>query len=471
VSDLPPTTRPDAEAPRPADDDAPLELEDTGADSTQMVDADEADESPRRPDAGASAGESGGPSVTTGGFETMLGKLVVESGLVTGEELDRCNQKLEDSLDQSDALRTLGDLLVSEDYVTSRQLDRLRSDFDAKKSSQRIPGYRIQKKVGSGAMATVFLARQLSLDRPVAIKVLPKKFSANTSFIDRFYKEGRAAAKLNHPNIVSAYDVGKAGDHHFFVMEYVDGQTVYDRIVKERRVDEQEALQIVIQVAKALQHAHERGFVHRDIKPKNIMIARNGTVKLADLGLARAISDQEAAKAEAGRAYGTPYYISPEQIRGELHIGPAADIYGLGATLYHMVAGKVPFEGKNPSAVMHKHLKEPLVPPDHVNEQLSDGCAQIIEMMLAKSPKDRYHSATDLLEDLELVAEGQSPHFAHRSLDLSSIAPAGPASEPTVLDLPAVSRITDSPMFMLLLMLLIVSVLVNVVLAILMATG
>jgi serine/threonine-protein kinase len=350
----------------------------------------------------------------------------------------------------------------------------IRSDFEARKSSQRIPGYRIQKKLGQGAMATVFLAQQLSLDRPVAVKVLPKKFSDNAKFIERFYKEGRAAAKLNHPNIVGAFDVGQAGEHHYFVMEYVDGLTVYDRVVKDKRIPEAEAVRIVTQVAKALQHAHARGFIHRDIKPKNIMINSQGVVKLADLGLARAMSDKEAAKAEAGRAYGTPYYISPEQIRGEIKIGPQADIYGLGATCYHMVTGRVPFEGKNPSAVMHMHLKNELKPPDHVNPKLSAAAAQVIEMMMAKNPAERYQNVNDLLQDLELIAQGQPPHFARRNLDLSGVATAITDSIPTqpvVMEKrkSAEPSLFENPVFTIVLVIAGISLLANIILAVLMA--
>lgn len=357
---------------------------------------------------------------TTGGFETMLGKIMVESGIVTTEELELCNIKIRESMN-TDLPQTLADLLVGNDYATEHQINRLKSEFEAQKSSQRIPGYKIRRKVGAGAMATVFLAHQISLDRSVAIKVLPKKFSDNTNFINRFYQEGRAAAKLNHPNIVSAFDVGKAGEHHYFVMEYVDGPTIYDLIVKKKRIPEAEAVEIIRQTALALQHAHERGFIHRDIKPKNIMVTADKIVKLADLGLARALSDKEAAKAEAGRAYGTPYYISPEQIRGDEKIDARADLYGLGATFYHMVTGRVPYTGKNPSDVMHRHLKSELVPPDHRNPELSAGCAQVIEMLLAKNPKDRYQSATDLIKDLELVAAGEPPYFAKRELDLMQV--------------------------------------------------
>ena len=369
----------------------------------------------------SSSDRSGSPGASTFGFETILGKLVVDNGLVTQEELNECASLLQDAEGNATG-HTLGDVLVNHNYVTIRQLDRLQSDFDTRKSTQRIQGYRIIRKLGAGAMATVFLAQQESLDRPVAIKVLPKKFSENEEFLERFYKEGRAAAKLNDANIVQAYDVGNSGEYHYFVMEYVDGDTVYEQIVEKKKLSEKEALPIIRQVAKALKHAHEVGFIHRDIKPKNIMISKNGDVKLADLGLARALDDQVAAEAEAGRAYGTPYYISPEQIRGKKNITPAADIYGLGATLYHMVTGNVPFSGKNPSDVMHRHLKQELVPPDHINSSLSAGFSQVIEMMMAKDVSQRYQNATDLIEDLDAVASGLSPQFAQPTLDFAKLA-------------------------------------------------
>ncbi|MCH2146213.1 MAG: serine/threonine protein kinase [Phycisphaerales bacterium] len=383
---------------------------------------------------------TGSPGASTFGFETMLGKLIVDMGLVTDDELEECQSLLQDA-DGNATGHTLADILVNHQYATRRQIQRLQADFDTRKSTQRIQGYKIIRKLGAGAMATVFLAQQESLDRPVAIKVLPKKFSENEDFIERFYKEGRAAAKLNDANIVQAYDVGQSGDYHYFVMEYVDGETVYDQIVSRGKLSEAEALPIIQQVAKALMHAHERGFIHRDIKPKNIMIAKNGDVKLADLGLARALDDREAAEAEAGRAYGTPYYISPEQIRGRKDITPAADLYGLGATLYHMVTGNVPFPGKNPSDVMHRHLKQTLVPPDHVNPSLSAGFSQVIEMMMAKDVSQRYQTASDLLEDLETVKQGGIPQFAQPTLDFAMLAEVAQESSPA----PAIPTTTHAP--------------------------
>jgi serine/threonine protein kinase len=287
---------------------------------------------------------------------------------------------------------------------------------------RQIPGYQLLGRLGAGAMAIVYKARQLSLDRVVAVKILPKKFSQMPEFVERFYAEGRAAAKLNHPNIVAALDVGRHGDTHYFVMEYVEGHTVYERIVKEGPYPEAEALAIGIQIATALGHAHHAGLIHRDVKPKNILITKAGVAKLADMGLARAVSDREAAEAEAGRAFGTPYYISPEQIRAGTTIDYRADIYGLGATLYHMVTGRPPFEGPDVAAVLRKHLRAPLVPPDHVNPELTNGMSEIIELCLAKDPAKRYASTADLIDDLQAVANGGPPTQAHKLLALPELA-------------------------------------------------
>ncbi|MSR40345.1 MAG: serine/threonine protein kinase [Phycisphaerales bacterium] len=356
------------------------------------------------------------------GFDTLIGKIVVERGLVSADELQQCAHIARSRTEANGFPVSLTELLLENEYVTKRQIDRLRTDLEAVRSTQQIPGYQIIRKLGAGAMATVFLAKQLSLDRFVAIKVLPKKFSSNQTFIDRFYREGRAAARLNDANIVGALDVGQAGEHHYFVMEYVDGETLHDRILERKRIPEREALVLIRQVASALKHAHEMGFVHRDIKPKNIMLTKSGVAKLADLGLARAMSDREAAEAEAGRAFGTPYYISPEQIRGAVEIGPPADLYGLGATFYHMLTGRVPFDGTTPSQVMHKHLKVTPTPPDHINTSLSEPTALIVEMMLRKDPRDRYQTANELLIDLDCAAAGRSPEYARAAVDLAKLA-------------------------------------------------
>ncbi|MCH7704316.1 MAG: serine/threonine protein kinase [Planctomycetes bacterium] len=365
---------------------------------------------------------------------SQLGRLLSERKLCTANELDLVRNELRELADKG-RNTNLVDLLVERGYVTRSQIARLNMAMDEDsmyRPAQQIPGYQILGKVGQGAMAVVFKAKQLSLDRIVAIKVLPKRLSENQEFVDRFYREGRAAAKLNHANIVAAYDVGEAGGYHYFVMEFIDGQTVYDLLQKGEPLEEALALDIVIQCARALGHAHDCGLIHRDVKPKNIMITKSGHVKLADMGLAREIDDYETAAAEAGRAYGTPYYISPEQIRGEIKIEAQADIYALGATFYHMVTCKVPFEGTSPTVVMHKHLKQALVPPDHLNHRLSSGHGEIIEVMMAKSADDRYANVEELISDLEAVGRGEPPLQARRKYNhdlLETLANGGETVE------------------------------------------
>jgi len=418
----------------------------------------------------------------------LVGRAVVEQRLATPEEVRQC-LKRQGELARKGEQRPLAELLVEAGFVTRTQVNRLTEqgllDDSMTRSARQIPGYEIVGKLGQGAMATVWKARQLSLDRVVAIKILPKRHSENPEFVERFYKEGKAAARLNHANIVQAIDVGEAGGYHYFVMEYVEGHTVYDELAKGKVFSEQEALDIIIQVARALSHAHERGLIHRDVKPKNIMITKDGVAKLADMGLAREMADKEAAMAEAGRAYGTPYYISPEQIRGEVNIDFRADIYSLGATFYHMVTGRVPFDGPTPSAVMHKHLKEALIPPDHINTALSAGVAEIIEVMMAKNRDDRYASTEDLLLDLEAVRRGEPPLQARSRIDpklLASLAKAEQAAadqdehdqESPEADTNKVASATIQPGWwapIALGVLLAVSVLLNVILLVLYATS
>jgi len=350
--------------------------------------------------------------------DSQICRLVVERQLITPDEL-RAATDQQRQLAASGHERPISEILVDLGFLTRTQLQRLQgsNDDSGGRPAQQIPGYQILNKCGAGAMAVVYRAKQLSLNRTVAIKVLPRRLSKNAEFVERFYREGRAAAQLNHPNIVQAIDVGEANGYHYFVMEYVEGCTVYDELAQGKVYSEAEAVDIITQVARALQHAHERGFIHRDVKPKNIMLTKERVAKLADMGLAREATDVQAALAEAGRAYGTPYYIAPEQIRGEVDIDQRADLYSLGATFYHMVTGRVPFEGPTPSAVMHKHLKEPLTPPDHLNTSLSSGCGAMIEMLMAKNRDDRYPSAKELLVDLERLARKEPPLFAQQPVD------------------------------------------------------
>ena len=352
--------------------------------------------------------------------DSLFGRMALDQTLCTKTELDSCESELKKTLKTEPT--TLEQLMIDRGFVTQTQADRIKTNInESKKASAKIPGYKVLNKLGSGAMAVVYRARQLSLERIVAIKVLPKRFTERPDYVRRFYKEGKLAAKLNHNNIVQAIDVGEAGGLYYFVMEYVEGKTLYDDLARGKVFNEQEALEIVVQVAHALAHAHAQGMIHRDVKPKNIMINSDGVVKLADMGLAREMSDVKAAKSEEGKAFGTPYYIAPEQIRGEVNIDAQSDIYALGATLFHMVTGRVPFEGDKPSDVMRKHLKEPLTPPDHINLSLSAGIAEVIEVMMAKKREERYRNIAEVLTDLEAVRNGLPPLQAREKFNLDAL--------------------------------------------------
>ena len=399
-------------------------------------------------------------------IDTEVGRVVIDAGLATRHELDYCREQQKQASDPMQ--RSLADLLVENGFVTANQVKRVRKQMEERRN-QQIPGYTIISKLGKGAMATVYKARQNSLAREVAIKVLPKKSSESVEFVERFVKEGRAAARLSHNNIVQAIDVGSTVDNiHYFVMEYIEGRTLYDvmqppPVGEGRNFTETEALDIGIQMADALGHAHLKGLIHRDVKPKNIILTNHNVAKLTDLGLAREADDKQAAESEAGKAYGTPYYISPEQIRGDLDIDARADIYSLGATLYHMVVGRAPFDGDSPSAVMHKHLREPLVPPDHINTALSGGFSEIIEVCMAKNRDERYQSTTDLLEDLLLVKGGQAPKHARRQVDLDAVATLQEHHQTLDLDPQPGYSIWNNPTVMTIAIVAAISVFVNVV--------
>ena len=405
-------------------------------------------------------------------IDTEVGKVVVELGLATRTEVEFCREQQKQSSDPNQ--RSLGDLLVEHNFITINQAKRIRGQLEERRSGE-LPGYHILGKLGKGAMATVYKARQLSLDRIVAVKVLPKKMSDNAEFVDRFYKEGRAAARLSHNNIVQAIDVGSNSDGlHYFVMEYIEGDTLYDimqppPVGQGRHFTEAEALDITIQIADALAHAHQRGLIHRDVKPKNILLTPQGVAKLTDLGLARATDDLQAAESEAGKAYGTPYYISPEQIRGDVDIDFRADIYSLGATMYHLVTGRPPFEGETPSAVMHKHLRQPLVPPDHVNTALSSGIGEIIEVAMAKDRDERYARTEDMLEDLRDVRAGNPPTHARRAVDLESLARIEETgktvdlADPTVATVSGLAALMANPYAVAILAVAGVSLLINLI--------
>jgi serine/threonine-protein kinase len=260
------------------------------------------------------------------------------------------------------------------------------------------------------------------MDRLVAIKVLHPKFGANTALLARLTREAHIAARLSHNNIVQAIDVGSAGPLHYFVMELVEGKTIHEELAAGKIYEERDAVEIIVQIAQALAHASRRGLVHRDVKPANIVLTGEGIAKLADLGMARTEADDaELRRKERGLTIGTPYYISPEQVRAREDIDTRSDLYSLGATLYHMVTGRPPFEGTS-EQIFNKHLRETLTPPDHLNQKLSGGLGEVVEVLMAKDRGERYQTADDAVIDLECLLAGQAPKLARQRIEAGTLA-------------------------------------------------
>ncbi|MGO9600053.1 MAG: serine/threonine protein kinase [Isosphaeraceae bacterium] len=352
--------------------------------------------------------------------ETNLEKSILRRGLATAAEIQACKaQRTQLSAKSKDVSPTLLEVMVDAKVLTRSQMTRLIQEKGEGGRKLEIPGYQILDRLGQGSMGAVFKARQLSVDRFVAVKVLLNSLAQNKEYIKRFEREAKIAARLSHNNVVNAIDAGEVGGRFYFVMEYVEGLTIKDHLLKHKVFEEKEAIRIVLAVAEALKHAGHRGLIHRDIKPENVILTRDGGVKLADLGLARLTDDEKWGLSEAGMAIGTPYYISPEQVRGQTDIDIRADIYSLGATFYHMVTGRVPYSGETPSEVMRKHVnpRVQLVPPDHLNTRLSSGLGMVIETMLAKNREHRYATPDDLILDLKCLMQGEIPMLAGQNPD------------------------------------------------------
>jgi predicted Ser/Thr protein kinase len=355
----------------------------------------------------------------SGVSDLNLEKSVIRRGLATPQEVEHC-KAVRAKLAGQENSSSLIEIMVRANVLTKNQSIRLlREAGNEAVKKFEIPGYEIIEKLGKGSMGLVFKARQTSVDRIVAVKVLLDTLAQNKEFIKRFQREAKIAAKLQHNNIVNAIDAGEVEGHHYFVMEYVEGATIKDELDQKKVFDEKVALKIVLAVADAMKHAHERGLIHRDIKPENVILTKDGQVKLADLGLARLTADEKWAMSEAGMAIGTPYYISPEQVRGQVDVDIRGDIYSLGATLYHMVTGRVPYPGETPQEVMRKHVDKnaQLVPPDHINTRLSSGLGVVVETMMAKNRDQRYRNPDDLILDLKCLQQGESPMIAGQKTD------------------------------------------------------
>ena len=284
-----------------------------------------------------------------------------------------------------------------------------------------IADFIIMHELGRGGMGIVYKAHQISLDRPAAVKILADSYAKNADFVVGFIKEARAAAKLNHPNIVQAYAVGDDDGMFYFAMELVDGETRSNILKQKKVIPVNQAVDMVRQIAEALDYAwQEEKLVHRDIKPDNIMLTSSGRAKLADLGLAKV--GNETGSTDGEEVMGTPQYISPEQLTGE-DLDNRTDIYCLGATFYHLLTGRFPYEGATAVEIARQHLEGTLVPPRQVNPDIPENVSRVVEKMMEKDPANRYQNAGLLAEDLALIKRGQNPASAAGGAAGRKVAP------------------------------------------------
>jgi beta-lactam-binding protein with PASTA domain/tRNA A-37 threonylcarbamoyl transferase component Bud32 len=269
--------------------------------------------------------------------------------------------------------------------------------------------YELDGVVGRGGMAEVYRARDIRLDRIVAIKTLRADLARDQIFQARFRREAQSAASLNHPSIVAVYDTGEdmatGVPVPYIVMEYVDGRTVRDLLQEGHRLLPERSLEIIDGVLRALDYSHQAGIVHRDIKPGNVMVTRNGDIKVMDFGIARAMSDAQATMTQTAQVIGTAQYLSPEQARGE-RVDSRSDLYSTGCLLYELLTGRPPFTGDSPVAIAYQHVRENPVPPSRVDPDVPPWADAIVLKAMAKSPADRYQTAGDMRADLQRAASG-----------------------------------------------------------------
>ena len=292
--------------------------------------------------------------------------------------------------------------------------------------------YEVDKPLGRGGMAQVLRGTDRVLGRTVAIKVLDQKHRNDAKFVTRFRREAQAAAGINHPNVVSVFDTGSEDSLHYIVMEYVDGETLDDVLAREKVLPPERVVAIAEPVARALEAAHQKGMVHRDVKPGNIMLDRSGTVKVVDFGIARAAADDTLT--QTGIVLGTAAYLSPEQAQG-VAVDPRSDVYSLGCVLYQMLTGRKPFTGDSALAIAYKHVREDPTPPSQVNPDIPPELEAVVTTAMAKDPAQRFPSGGAMQEALSAAATGEMPAMAAVGADATE--PLHGSGDTAVMTTPA----------------------------------
>lgn len=404
------------------------------------------------------------------GFKTKIGPFLLDKGVLTEslvdaivsradevlEEIRRPARRIAETLDferDDDELQILkvemllGEVAAKLSFLTRDRLEDYLQDDDAirkgkpvgksQAASQEISakdpiaGYEVISKLGQGAMGAVFKAKRKQNGEVVALKVLKPDLSGDQEFVQRFLREAKAVARLNHQNIIRAIDVGKSGKFYYFAMEFVDGESASDYLDSKPTMPEKLALRVCKQVALALDHAWKHKIIHRDVKPDNIMVTKDGVAKLTDLGLARNVA--QSTLTLTGVVMGSPAYISPEQATGEKNLDTRSDIYSLGASLYHMLTGHVPYSGDSPLQVMLRHMNDPLPDVRAKVPTISEGTRQLVFKMMAKRPESRFQNARQLYDAISAVEKllaGSSIEELSKSSGVRRGAGPGLAGQP-----------------------------------------
>ena len=333
------------------------------------------------------------------GSDANFGELAIKLGFTTLQRVDEVLALQEKKRARGGEPLKIGELMVRLGYLTEEQVRKVLLHVGAHRGHQEIPGYRLISRIGQGSTGSVYKALQISMDRTVAIKVLGSRHGSSPARREQFLKQARAVARLNHQNLIQGIEVGVSNGLYFSVMEFVDGPSVAELLRRGGPIDESRALTFAIQAAKALAHAYRNGVLHGDLQPKDLLVSREGAVKLGGLGMLNL--------APAGTA--SPYYKAPEMLRGEKDLDTRADVYSLGAILFHMVAGDVPYPGATPTQVAKSHLEDAVPSPRQKNPAISAKTDWVILKMMFKTRERRHPTPLEVQKDLEEIVSGSIP--------------------------------------------------------------
>jgi eukaryotic-like serine/threonine-protein kinase len=337
--------------------------------------------------------------------ELDFATLAIAHKVLSREQVEAAQAILQQEILEGKPKRDLEDVLLERGMLKAESVwavykARERLTRDAQSRGQRIGGHEILGKLGEGGLGVVYKARQLSMGRIVALKLLHEKWANDDEFRKRFLVEARLVGRLSHQNLIQVFDVGRYKNTLYYAMEFVDGETVEDMIERDGKIPLPEAIEIMFQIARALQYLHSKGIVHRDVKPGNVMVTRGGVAKLGDFGFVK--SSLDSVLSTEGEVLGTPDYISPEAAMGEKDLDFRSDLYSLGATLYHVLSGRPPFGGSG-SSVMEAHIKESAPPLRSLRPDLPEQAVQLVQRLMEKDRNKRHCSFAELFEDLEML--------------------------------------------------------------------